>query len=404
MDQSGRRPDDVATPRRWSIDPDELFGLMLGGLLSVLGSGFAFVMPVYSMATAATLHLSPVQIGLVDSLETVAAVPAAILISLAAGHIGPRLMIGAAAAVALGDLIVVLMWNFPSLVVLRFATALFGEGPCSAYAFVVLGRLRRPERGYGVGLTSVALVSSAAMHPALQFGWAGDGASLSLFGCLAIFGMMLLAFASQRSAAMRTDSICSMEPNCPPEGVGVSRLPWLARLLTAQTAWAISPGIIWPFAAQLARHAGAQPDAIDAAFVISPIIGLTGALIPVFANGWISDRLGIAVGSLGFASTALLVPLGHDPIVLAGLFSSLILFWSLAQTFQPAMVALIDRSGRSAALIPVAQLAGFALGTAFGGIVNERLGIDALPSLSAAIALLATPLFLVGRRQSQGTD
>ena len=367
----------------------EAFDTLLGSALFTTGCGILYVMPVYSAAVAVLLHLSSQQTGLLDGLETASLGVASILIGLAPGLLRPRLLIISALICACGNLLVGFMPDFRSLMQLRVLTGLFGEGPLYAYSFVVLSALRRPERGFGIALTIVSLVTALATAPLAWTDWAGSGASLVVFGVLAMPTVLLLAWATLEvppgpAAAVALSGSSSRMTGLRP----------FARLLLAQATWFMAPGLFWAFAVQAAQQAGAGSYAIDEAVSFAWIIGIGGSVLPVLFSGRLDYRVGIVAATCGLCISVFLLPLARHPGMLLASFSGFILFWNVAGVYQPALISSVDRNGQASMLVPAAQLGGMAVGSALGGAAVGWLGLGSLPELCAGLALIATPLFL----------
>lgn len=359
----------------------------LGAVLFTMGGGIFYVQPAFSAAFASALKLSAREVGIVDSLETGSLAMAAILMAIAPKRFGLKLMMVSVATVAIGNLLSGLMPDVYSLAALRSITGLIGEGPLNAYSFVILGRMARPERGFGVALTLIALCGTLALQPSLQFHGAGYGATLLIFAALAMPAIGLLM------AVMRLKPVGAQpRPIIAKTKVRISG-SITVRLLVGQLIWAAAPGMLWPFTAQMADRSGLHESVVMAALSISTIFGLSGMVIPAILGKDTNHRSAIVAASLGISIAACLIYNASGLPSLAIGYALFILFWSMGQIYQPALLVSVDRSGRGASLISVVQLAGMAIGTALGGLAIQWWGIRAIPIACIGTIALSMPLF-----------
>ncbi len=371
----------------------EFFTCVLGALLFVVGGSIFYVQPIFSAAFSRDLHLPASAIGLIDSLETGSLALAAIGMAFALRRFGPAFILGSAVVVAVGNLATGFMPNEASLAVVRTFTALFGEGPLLAYSFVVIGKMRRPERGFGIATATAVACGTAAIQPILQIRLLGDGASMAIAVFLSIPAVLLLLIVLRKPdmvsmrGILERASVPTLDPS------GVSKSGFVSRLLIGQLIWSAAPGLVWPFAAQYAHQAGAKDTDIVLAFSIANVLGLLGAVVPALAGARISYRAGIIAGSTGLALVALLLSFASNTFALTACFAGFIIFWCVGQIYQPAQLVASDRVGRSAALVPVVQLAGSTAGTALGGLAIREFGIQILPIFCVVAVAIATPLF-----------
>jgi predicted MFS family arabinose efflux permease len=371
----------------------------LGAVLFAMGGSIFYVQPAFSAAFGSALRLSARDVGMVDSLETASLAFAAIVMAIAPGRFGLKLMMVSAATVACGNLLSGLMPNVYALAALRCFTGLIGEGPLSAYAFVILGRMARPERGFGVASTLIALCGTLALQPSLQAHWAGYGASLVLFAVLVVPAIALLyaviklpATGEPHREGAPSGSARSGERHAK-TGLWAFNSITL-RLLVGQAIWAAAPGLLWPFTAQMAGRSGLGGRVELAALSMSTIFGLSGIVIPAVLGKNANYRTAICAASVGLAGAACLIFVASSLLALAAGFALFIVFWNMGQIYQPALLLSVDRSGRGASLIPVVQLAGMAAGTALGGLAIQRWGIPAIPISCVAALALSTPLLV----------
>lgn len=308
---------------------------------------------------------------------------------------GPAFILGSAVVVAVGNLATGFMPNEQSLAVVRAFTALLGEGPLLAYSFVVFGKMQRPERGFGVAVGAAVICGIIAIQPVLQIRLLGDGASLGIYAFLAIPAIVLLLIVLMAPEMFSMRGILERASSSTLNASAGSSGALATRLLSGQLIWAAAPGFIWPFAAQYAHQAGVKEADIVVAFSIANVVGLLGAVVPAIAGARISHRTGIIAGSVGLAAAALLLTFSTNIVALTACFAMFISFWCVGQIYQPALLVASDRNGRSAALVPVVQLAGMAAGTALGGLAIRGFGIHALPIFCVVAVGIATPLFFL---------
>lgn len=345
---------------------DQTRVIILGSMLSLVGSSIFFTMPGYLGQAAAALKLGPEQIGLLSGAENIAIGLSGLVASVLHARINGKVLAGAAALCALGIVLSGLTRDFHMLLACRFLTGL-GEGPLYAMSYIVLGMTANPDRAFGIALTVTVGVSAAVL-----------GAPASLLNSLGTNALLLptvIAAALLLPTLRWLPKPGGSAPAPQQHGDRGSVLRPVAILL-GMAIWFAAPGLFWAFAETSAVARGVSATAISIALSLATLTSLIGPAIPAL----VGDRLGRAAPFLlctvGLAASAAIYPFTTQ---LTGVALALSLFnicWTGATVYQMAMMVAVVPSGRLAGVAAIAQLAGIAAGALAGGFLIGAFGYN----------------------------
>lgn len=341
--------------------------IIVGSLLSLVGSGIFFTMPGYLGDVAAALHLSPERVGLLSGAENLAIGISGLLTSLLLTKVGFKALGAAAALCVTGIVLSGLTNDFHSLLLYRFLTGL-GEGPLYAMSYIVLGMAVNPDRAFGIALVVTVGVSAAILGvPAPILHGLGTTALL-LPTVIAAF----LLLPTLRWLPKPDSSAAHAELD--DSNAGLLR-PMM--LLFGMAVWFAAPGMFWAFAETSAAARGVSDASIGIALSLSTLTSLVGPAFPALVGDRMGRTIPFLVCTIGLAGSAAVYPFltGLTGVALA--LSVFNICWTGSTVYQMAMTVAALQSGRLAGFAAIAQLAGIAVGGLAGGFLIGAFGYGA---------------------------
>jgi len=354
----------------------------LGCLLFVAGSAIFYMMPAYLALVGGRLALDSAQLGTLAGVESLAIGISSLLGPFWVARLDRRLcLIGAAAVCALGNVMTAYGETFQIVLASRFLVGLLGEGAFFTLSFTVLGGVRKIDRAFAIALTAAVAFGAAVMAAAAPL-----ERLLATVGPLALLIVVALAtlpFVGWLPSRSREEPAPSVAP------ARSYRRNWAAVLaLVAQAIWFGAPGAFWTFAEQVATDKGVPTDTAELALSVGELAGLSGS---IFA-AWIGDRWGrlrpIAGATIGMAFAAIVYQYSVGAAVLGLVLSIFYAFWNYGTVYQMSFIAELDRTGRTAVVMPAAQVFGLSVGPFCAGRLMLTSGDSAVT--------LATILFGAG--------
>ena len=279
------------------------------------------------------------------------------------------------------------------------AVGLYGlmDALYSSVAYAALGDSSNPERAYAISivasmvlaaLTALALTNLAAPH----FGYAGI---MLVFACIVLSGALVVPFLPGRGGAVDGGAPVSSSSAITRAGIG--------RLLVAMLAVVVFlSGIfaVWVFSERYGSSVGIELEFVGLSLMIASLVTAGSALLAAFMGGRGHTVLVTATGVAIVVSSLVLLERGTAASFLVGL--SLFSFgWGLAQPFYPAVVRLVDSTGRLFTASPAVVSIGAAAGVALGGSIVEWYGFRALLVASATALIASVGLMAISLRWSQ---
>jgi predicted MFS family arabinose efflux permease len=354
--------------------------MSLGCLLFVAGSAIFYMMPAYLTYVGGRLALDPAQLGSLAAIESLAIGVASLSSPLWIDRADRRICIVLGiVACLLGNLATVYVSGFRSVLVCRFLLGLFGEGVLYTVSFTVLGGLRNVDRGFAVALTAAVVFGAAITAVASPLNRLIP--PIGLLAPLILIALAIVPLLGKSPPREKAAGIPAAHPRR-----GRDWMPILA--LVAQAIWFGAPGAFWTFAEQVATDKGVPAETAELALSVGELAGLLGSILAA----WAGDRWGrlrpIAAASIGMSVAAIVYQFCHGPVGLALFLSIFYGFWNWGTVYQMGFVAQLDRDGRSAVMMPAAQVFGLSVGPFCAGQLMQSQGDSAVT--------LSTVLFAVG--------
>ena len=385
------------TDTRFRTPFDDARSLLLAVYLTLIGYGVMVGIPVISTAWVELLGFTEAQVGRVAGADLGGLAVGSLLASVVMARWNRRWLAfaGILIAVVANGLCMKLV-TYEQVLWLRVLAGV-GSGVVTAVAVTTLGGSSKPARAYNIMLFAFAFSQAAEM----QF--------LPMLPMNGIYGAFIVAFllpvpllrwipaypdavpAGERGMARDDDT-----PSPP------AILPWLC--LAAIFFTYVNIGTYWTYIELASLDAGIDADWVGRLLVIVSLGSVLGCLVATL----ISDRFGLARPLLAtLAVMATIVGILVPGIDYPNLLVSLALFnflWIFIDVYQMGTVAVIDRRGVFAALMPGAQGLGQIVGPNLAATVLEQgkgYGtVFAFCAASALVAMLIYGLMLVRVRRS----
>jgi MFS family permease len=372
-----------------------LAGLFLCNLVAFsYGNGFLPLMPLYARRFGANNEAAGYYIALSYFF-------------LAAGtFLGGRLSDGAknrrALLAAFGFLAVPLTWLLGNVSTIWQLALVNGAqwlvlGACFALVGAIAGRdARAEERGKVFGILGTT-ISLGSLTGGLTVGRMADAWGYPVM--FSILAGLFLLIPVAALLAIREAPSPSGNPGIPERGAGVPLFSFgLLLLLAAEILTMVSNG-----EGNLGRSLAMSSSFTSAAITSTAAVGGVVSLPLPFLMGWLSDRVGrkpMMIASSLFGSANLLLLLVSRSWWAFCAVAALNSLMAIGISVGPAMVADVVRREKVGAGISLFQSSvwvGMIIGFSGSGLAFQRLGIPFGLESGAAVALLAIPLFLLGR-------
>jgi len=363
--------------------------LAIGSVAPILG------MPIIVGALQDGWGYTPEYAGYVTSIDLAGVLVGSIVTSLMARRVDWRWYVGG--ALTLSAAFNLLCAPFHSIVALccfRFAAG-FGSGATYASSLTLLSRNSEPARAFSILILLQVLANAGVLglFPLVNERWGPAGIFVAIAGMLAA----TLAVVPLLPGAESTAPLPARARHSRPR-LSVPLLPALC--LMAVALFYVTIGSYWAYAERMGIEFGISTKQVH---------WLLSAGVLLSAAGCLSAR---AVGHRFGQSRALLTALSvlaatlliHGMLPTAAMFvinlAVLQLCWNFIDIFQLGTLAVVNPSGRAAALVPAAQGVALAAGPATAGFVlGLGKGYTAVLLLAGSTTALAAVTYAVVHRR-----
>lgn len=352
--------------------------------LGIAGYGFYQALPVMLGMLAQHHGLTVQQIGWLGSLE----LSGMLLGGLFAAWSLPtfrqrRLGGGALTSILIALACTLAATSFGATSVARFAGG-FGAGLAYSISVASVALTAAPTRNFGV--LNAAMVLSGSIQLS-AFPWVGMTGSFMVLAVECVVAALLLPALPVAQTRPRRDAR---------QRAGAKGIQgWT--FLAATTLFHIAPAALWTYSERIGTDSGLTAGFVGATLTMSTLAAAGTCLL-----GW---RLGARWGEhralLGTAAllaltlTSWLAPsFGAAGYALRSLF--FFSTWALGGVFQLSAAEPVDSSGRLAALVPVAQNVGLAIGPLAGAsVLTWGVSLPDMLAVNAAFVVLSLLLYVV---------
>lgn len=363
-------------------------------VLSVIGAATFLLMPVLLGAAVTAFNFSESDVGGVAALlmagNALSAASALFWVRLLDWRRVCRtaLLLQGLALIAAsrgGDFLTVGSW---------LLCASLGGGSVYSLALTVLSDHKLSDRVFGYAITAQVAFQLMGMLMLSYFS-APDGFTELMWGLagLVAVGLVLAGWLPRRGKVGETGAILSILRQ---RKVGMALLGCLV--------FYFNVGCIWAYVERMGSAAGFTPEGLGNALALGVAAGMAGSL----TASWQGPRFGrvvpLAWGAAGtvLAAAFLLPTVGLTVFVVALALYNFVFNYSL--TYQYAVIAAADQSGRCVAVAAAFQMAGGAMGPAVAALLITPGSFIAVNALAAIGAIAGFGLFLSAARVARPQD
>ena len=252
-----------------------------------------------------------------------------------------------------------------ALCCLRFAAGVT-SGATYASSLTLLSRNAEPARGFSILILLQVLANAIvlALFPLLNARW-GPAAIF-----VAIAGVLLASLAAVPLLPRRDSAARHNYRHAPCSTAAPSRVPLLPALcLTAVALFYVTIGSYWAYAERMGIGFGISMEEVHWLLSAGVLLSAAACLSARAVARRIGQSRPLLLALAMLATTLLIHGMMPTPTMFVVTLAVLQLCWNFIDIFQLGTLAVLDPSGRAAALVPAAQGAALAAGPAAAGFV-----------------------------------
>jgi MFS family permease len=365
--------------------------LAIGSVAPILG------MPIIVGALQDVWGYSAAYAGYVTSVDLAGLLAGSVATSLLAPRLDWRWYVGGALiSSAAFNVLCAPFHSMAPLCALRFGAG-FASGATYASSLTLLSRFSEPVRAFSVLILLQVLANAIVLwvFPLLNEHW-GPGAIFEAIAVVLIVSTAVAPLLPRRGVTQATRPCPRAAPH-PRASMSVPLLPALC--ITAVALFYVTIGSYWAYAERMGIEFGISVQRVH--WLLSAGVFLSaGACLSARVVGRRIGQSAALLAALLLLATTLLV---HGLLPTAAMFvinlAVLQLCWNFIDIFQLGTLAMVDPSGRAAALIPAAQGAALAAGPAAAGfILGLGKGYSAVLLLAGLTTAMAAVAYAVVHR------
>ncbi|MGO9992396.1 MAG: MFS transporter [Steroidobacteraceae bacterium] len=379
------------TPARQPVRVWAEISLAIGSVTAILG------MPIIVGALQDGWGYTAEYAGYVTSIDLTGVLAGSVVTSLMARRVDWRWYVGA--ALALSAAFNLLCAPFHSVVALccfRFAAG-FGSGATYASSLTLLSRNAEPARAFSVLILLQVLANAIvlALFPLLNARWGLAAIFVAIAGVLlaSLAVVPLLPRRDSAASAQLTARATQRRRN-----FAVPLLPALC--LMAVALFYVTIGSYWAYAERMGIGFGISTEEVHWLLSAGVLLSAAACLSARAVAHRIGQSRALLLALALLATTLLIHGMVPTPTMFVVTLAVLQLCWNFIDIFQLGTLAVLDPSGRSAALVPAAQGAALAAGPAAAGFVlGLGKGYTAVLLLAGFTSALAALIYAVVYRR-----
>jgi predicted MFS family arabinose efflux permease len=259
-----------------------------------------------------------------------------------------------------------------------------------APALACIADTRDPDRSFGVTVfLQVTLGAVCAMAVSgIEAAWGVAGILRSL-GAMTLSSLLLAHWIPDRGRAHEADTGAS--------GTRRSSIGVLLGLLGILVFYLAVVGV-WGFLELIGNAAGVADDHVVVAITLALLVGGLGALTAAVLSQRISQPVGIAIGSIALVLSFLALHVGEGYAAYLASTIGMNAAWNFGVSYQMALVAVLDVTGRFTVLVTAATGVGGMLGPALAGLLASEGSYGPVLAMGACATAVSLALFLLAAR------
>jgi MFS family permease len=365
--------------------------LAIGSVAPILG------MPIIVGALQDGWGYTAEYAGYVTSIDLAGLLAGSVTTSLLARRVDWRWYVGAALFLSAAfNLMCAPFHAIVALCCFRFGAG-FASGATYASSLTLLSRNFEPARGFAYMILLQVLANAAvlALFPILNEHW-GPAAIFAAIAAVLLASLAVVPLLPPRDLTART---------APPAQAAPGRLPGKVPLLpalclTAVALFYVTIGSYWAYAERMGLEFGMSPQLVH--WLLSAGVLLSAAAC--LSARAVGRRIGQSRALLAALSLLAATLLIHGILPTAAMFvinlAVLQLCWNFIDIFQLGTLAIVDPSGRAAALVPAMQGVALAAGPAAAGFVlGQGKGYTAILLMGGVCSGLAAGTYAFVHRR-----
>jgi predicted MFS family arabinose efflux permease len=368
--------------------------LAIGSVAPILG------MPIIVGALQDGWGYTAEYAGYVTSIDLAGALAGSVATSLMARRLDWRRYVGAALALsATSNLLCAPFHGIAALCCLRFAAGL-ASGATYASSLALLSRNAEPARAFSFLILMQVLANAIvlALFPLLSARWGPAAIFVAVAGVL-LATLAVVPLLPRRDSAPRAQ--LPARATLRRRSFAVPLLPTLC--LMAVALFYVTIGSYWAYAERMGIGFGISTEEVHWLLSTGVLLSAAACLSARAVARRIGQSSALLLALAMLATTLLIHGMVPTPAMFVVTLAVLQLCWNFIDIFQLGTLAVLDPSGRAAALVPAAQGAALAAGPAAAGFVlGLGKGYTAVLLLAGFTSALAALIYAVVHRRYRG--
>lgn len=358
--------------------------------LTVIGASHFLIMPTVLAAAVLEFNLTEQEVGFLAALLMVGAAISSLSALFWVRAVNWRLTSRIALLIQGGGFAIATQAQGFAEAGVAFLCVSLGGGAIYSLALTALSDHQHSDRLFGFSITLQVVFQVVGMLLLSQFSTVG-GFDRLMWGLVSLvcFGLILSFFLPKAGRETPAFSL---------KGVFSQAKPLLA--LLGCFFFFFNVGCIWAYLERIGSAAGFSPQALGNGLALGVSVGMAGSMMASWQEARMGRVLPLVLSAIATViAVAALVP--EVNLVIFVLSLALYNFvWNYSLTYQYAVVAAVDESGRCIAIAPAFHAAGAALGPAIAAMLVRPGSFFAVNVLAAASVILSLFLFLPAARLS----
>jgi DHA1 family inner membrane transport protein len=370
-----------------------LVALSIGGVVQILG------LPLIVGALEDHWGYTAAYSGYIASVDLAGLFVGSVTTSMWASRINWKRYVAAAIVLCIVmNVLCVWFHTLGILMVLRFGAGL-ASGVAYASSLTLMSRVQDTARGFSIVIFAQVVANAAvlAVFPVIDATWGPGGLFVTIAIVMAVTAVVVPRLPGRDPAGeagiVVADRWAGHDPPLPGQGGAAlpARVAMSGLCLGAVALVYVAIGSYWAYAERMGIAFGLSGDVVHHFLTASVLLSTIGCLAAFRLSRSVGQSRPL-LGALGLLSAVLLINSGlPHPLMYVVTLGVMQMCWNLIDIFQLGTLAIVDPSGRAAALVPAAQGIALAAGPAAGGLaLTAGQGYWAVLLLAGGAAALAT--------------
>jgi predicted MFS family arabinose efflux permease len=379
------------TPARLQVLVWAEISLAIGSVTPILG------MPIIVGALQDGWGYTAEYAGYVTSIDLAGVLAGSVVTSLMAHRLDWRCYVGAALALSAAfNLLCAPFHGVAALCCFRFAAG-FASGATYASSLTLLSRNAEPARVFSMMILMQVLANAIvlALFPLLNERW-GPAAIFAAVAGVLLASLAVVPLLPRRDSAARVALPARATQRR--RNFAVPLLPALC--LMAVALFYVTIGSYWAYAERMGIGFGISTQEVHWLLSAGVLLSAAACLSARTVAHRIGQSSALLLALAMLATTLLIHGMVPTPTMFVVTLAVLQLCWNFIDIFQLGTLAVLDPSGRAAALVPAAQGAALAAGPAAAGFVLRLgKGYTAVLLLAGFTSALAALIYAIVHRR-----